>query len=132
MRVWTVHPKYLDTKGFVALWREALLARAVLKGKTKGWVHHPQLDRFKVVKNPIPYIDTYLKYIYEESCKRGYCFDRKKLGKKFTKKKLKVSRDFLKKEISDLKAKLKKRDPAKYRELIKAKQIELNPIFRKG
>ena len=29
MRLWTLHPKYLDGVGLVALWREALLARAV-------------------------------------------------------------------------------------------------------
>lgn len=37
MRLWVSHPKYLDCKGLVALWRESLLARKVLKGKTKGW-----------------------------------------------------------------------------------------------
>lgn len=35
MRLWTLHPKYLDTKGLVALWREALLAQKVLQGKQK-------------------------------------------------------------------------------------------------
>nr|WP_243687290.1 pyrimidine dimer DNA glycosylase/endonuclease V [Methanobacterium formicicum] len=47
MRLWSLHPKYLDVKGLVALWREGLLARAVLKGKTKGYTNHPQLIRFK-------------------------------------------------------------------------------------
>ncbi len=36
MRLWSLHPRYLDAKGLVALWREALLAQAVLKGQTKG------------------------------------------------------------------------------------------------
>jgi hypothetical protein len=27
MRIWTVHPRYLDPKGLVAAWREALLAQ---------------------------------------------------------------------------------------------------------
>ena len=47
MRLWSVHPKYLDSKGLVALWREALLAKQVLEGGTKGYRNHPQLDRFK-------------------------------------------------------------------------------------
>ena len=30
MRLWSLHPKYLDTKGLIALWRESLLAQSVL------------------------------------------------------------------------------------------------------
>ncbi len=37
MRLWSLHPRYLDAKGLVALWREALLARAVLRGATRGY-----------------------------------------------------------------------------------------------
>jgi hypothetical protein len=48
MRIWSIHPKYLDIKGLVALWREALLAKHVLEGRTKGYRNHPQLDRFKL------------------------------------------------------------------------------------
>ena len=46
MRLWSLHPKYLDARGLVALWREALLAQAVLRGETRGYRHHPQLARF--------------------------------------------------------------------------------------
>jgi len=42
MRIWSIHPKYLDAKGLVALWRETLLAKHVLEGKTKGYTNHPQ------------------------------------------------------------------------------------------
>ncbi|WP_338140756.1 pyrimidine dimer DNA glycosylase/endonuclease V [Candidatus Nitrotoga sp. 1052] len=28
MRLWTLHPCYLDSRGLVALWREALLAQS--------------------------------------------------------------------------------------------------------
>ncbi|HKX52383.1 MAG TPA: pyrimidine dimer DNA glycosylase/endonuclease V [Nitrosospira sp.] len=37
MRLWTLHPRYLDTKGLVAAWREALLAQKVLSGLTSGY-----------------------------------------------------------------------------------------------
>ena len=47
MRLWTLHPRYLDAKGLVAAWREALLAQKVLAGATKGYRHHPQLARFQ-------------------------------------------------------------------------------------
>ncbi|MDI6747818.1 MAG: pyrimidine dimer DNA glycosylase/endonuclease V [Rhodocyclaceae bacterium] len=41
MRLWTLHPRYLDARGLVALWREARLAQAVLGGKTRGYTHTP-------------------------------------------------------------------------------------------
>ena len=52
MRLWSLHSKYLDPQGLVALWREALLAQAVLRGETRGYLNHPQLDRFK--NHPAP------------------------------------------------------------------------------
>ena len=33
MRIWSLHPKYLDTKGLVALWRETLLVKMYWKAK---------------------------------------------------------------------------------------------------
>ncbi len=29
MRLWSLHPRYLDPQGLMALWRETLLAKAV-------------------------------------------------------------------------------------------------------
>ena len=78
MRLWSLHPKYLDSKGLVALWREGLLARAVLKGETKGYKNHPQLIRFKNHENPLAAINTYLLNVYRESERRFYNFNRKK------------------------------------------------------
>lgn len=80
MRLWTVHPRFLDTKGLTALWREALLARAVLEGKTKGYRNHPQLVRFKRSADPQAYIGQYLHTVHHEATKRGYHFDSSKLS----------------------------------------------------
>ena len=75
MRLWTVHPKYLDARGLVALWREALLARAVLRGGTRGYRHHPQLTRFREQARPVESLNQYLAAVYVEACRRGYAFD---------------------------------------------------------
>lgn len=80
MRLWTVHPRYLDSKGLVALWREALLAQAVLRKQTKGYRHHPQLARFQAQRTPRTAINAYLLVIYAEAQSRGYTFDRRKIG----------------------------------------------------
>jgi hypothetical protein len=77
MRLWSIHPKYLDVKGLVAVWREALLAQKVLEGKTKRYANHPQLIRFRKTADPILYVPrgTYLYYIYLEGKRRNYEFD---------------------------------------------------------
>lgn len=80
MRLWTLHPKYLDPQGLVALWRESLLARAVLRGETRGYQHHPQLERFKSHEEPRFAINAYLAAIFDEAVSRGYSFDPGKLG----------------------------------------------------
>ncbi len=129
MRVWIIHPKYLDCKGLVALWRETLLARKVLKGKTKGWRNHPQLNKFKTHKNPVVAINTYLLYVWKESEKRCYKFNKRKIEKSFTKKKIKIPKKEVISDFEDLKNKLKKRDTKRYREIVKVKKIEVNPIF---
>ena len=80
MRLWTIHPRYLDPQGLVALWRESLLARAVLRGQTRGYRHHPQLARFRAHPSPRYAINAYLAAIHAEATARGYQFDAGKVG----------------------------------------------------
>ena len=80
MRLWSIHPKYLDPKGLVALWREGLLAQKVLLGQTKGYRHHPQLDRFYACDDPVVAIGAYLAEVVREAQRRGYNFDESKVA----------------------------------------------------
>jgi hypothetical protein len=132
MRLWTINPEYLDHKGLVALWREALLAKKVLQGKTKGYKKHPQLNRFRLL--PLKFINTYLYFIWIESCRRGYCFDKRNITKPFTKKKITATKGQILYEFRHLKAKLKTRNKIKYRKLIKIRDPKAHPLFliRKG
>lgn len=79
MRLWSLHPKYLDPQGLVALWREALLAQAVLRGETRGYRNHPQLERFKSHVAPMAAMSGYLQAVHAESVVRGYVFDKNKI-----------------------------------------------------
>ena len=120
MRLWSIHPKYLDTKGLLALWREALLAQHVLLGLTKGYKNHPQLDRFKKQKDPISAMGAFLWNIVKEAKKRGYEFDESKIREKSAIKKsgiIKVTDGQITYEVEHLKKKLKVRDKGKYKEL---------------
>lgn len=64
----------------MALWREGLLAKAVLEGKTRGYTHHPQLKRFREHPDPLAAIQAYLKVVLEEAGRRGYRFDPSKVA----------------------------------------------------
>jgi hypothetical protein len=130
MRLWTLHPKYLDAKGLVALWREALLAQKVLQGATKGYKHHPQLLRFSKTKNPAAALATYLKGVHDESVRRDYSFDAAKIGAEFSREKMKETRGQLLYEWSHLKRKLKKRDPKRLREFAAVKIPAPHPLFK--
>ncbi len=131
MRLWSFDFKYLDKSGFLAVWREALLAKKVLEGKTKGYKNHPQLIRFKNSKNPIQMINLYLYEIYKESKKRNYCFDISKIDLKKTRKfkKIPITKKQLSYEFNHLLKKLKTRDKSQYNNLLKIKKINLNNLF---
>lgn len=75
MRLWSLHPHHLDRQGLTACWREALLAQAVLAGRTKGYRHHPQLDRLRASGDPMGAIAAYLDAVHAEAGARGYSYD---------------------------------------------------------
>jgi len=129
MRLWSLHPGYLDAKGLVALWREGLLAQKVLLGKTKGYRNHPQLERFKEHRNPKAAIATYLYAIYLEAKQRGYSFDQNKLGPQRTCQKIAVTREQLKYEMEWLISKLEARAPDHLKQLAIRPTIKPHPSF---
>ena len=132
MRLWSLDPKYLDRQGLLAVWREGLLAKKVLQGKTKGYTNHPQLIRFNECAKPIVAINSYLYFVFLESQKRGYVFDKTKIKKIELKKIIKVTSGQLEFELEHLLKKLKKRDLKKFREVKKLGKTEIkaNPIFK--
>ncbi|MDD2487411.1 MAG: pyrimidine dimer DNA glycosylase/endonuclease V [Candidatus Gracilibacteria bacterium] len=79
MRLWSIHPKYLDRAGLLACWREGLLAKKVLEGNTVGYKNHSQLNRFKAISNPSLGINAFLTQIYLEAKNRGYNFSKNKI-----------------------------------------------------
>lgn len=130
MRLWTLHPKYLDARGLVALWREALLAQKVLQGKTKGYHHHPQLTRFKAHEKPVAALAAFLREVHKEATRRGYTFDGSKIARGRLIAKISETDGQLQYEWRHLLRKLKQRAP---NVLAKYKKISIpdpSPIFR--
>ncbi len=130
MRLWSIHPKYLDVKGLLAVWREGLLARRVLEGRIKGYRSHPQLERFKKSGDPILYINAYLYQIFLEAERRGYSFDESKIKVVEVSELLPVTEKQVEYEFRHLLNKLKRRAEDKYEELKDCERIEVNPIFK--
>jgi hypothetical protein len=109
MRLWTLHPKYLDPQGLVALWREALLARAVLRGETRGYRHHPQLLRFQSHLAPR--------------------FDRRKVGPVRAISRIDSTAGQLRYEWQHLMRKLRARSPSLHRKWRGVRSPESHPLF---
>jgi len=130
MRLWSLHPVYLDSKGLVALWREALLAKAVLKGETMGYKNHPQLKRFRNSEYPVDCINQYLQHVHDESVKRGYNFDGGKIEPVLHSQILTVTDKQIAYELQHLLKKLKTRNKSVYMWLSSQRNIPPHPLFK--
>jgi len=134
LRLWSIHPRYLDRKGLGANWREGLLAQAVLLGRTKGWRNHPQLKRFKEHPAPIAAIGFFLLKVHEEATRRGYNYNLSKLVEPAEDvQRAEITVGQLRYEAEILMERLMRRAPRKYEELLEmAKEPgfpEPHPMF---
>jgi hypothetical protein len=129
MRLWTLHPAHLDPAGLVAAWREALLAKAVLRGRTRGYRAHPQLHRFHAHPHPVEAINTYLAGLRAEALRRGYRFDARKVRGPMTTLRIRATVGQLRFEWAHLLRKLSLRSPEAYR-AARRRRPQAHPLFR--
>lgn len=129
MRIWSLHPGYLDRQGLVACWRESLLAQKVLAGKTVGYTRHPQLARFRVLDDPLAGIGAYLQGLADEAGLRGYRFDVSRIARPDRVLTLTVTRGQLDVEAAHLLAKLKERSPERVAGFPKPADLLPHPLF---
>jgi hypothetical protein len=120
----------LDAKGLVAAWREALLAQKVLQGGTRGYTRHPQLARFRSHRRPVHAVAAYLAGLADEAQRRGYHFDTSKISRGKVRGAMEETEGQLLFEWKHLRAKLRARSPAVYREIGKIVMPEAHPLFR--
>jgi hypothetical protein len=140
MRLWSIHPVYLDAKGLVACWREALLAQKVLEGTTRGYTRHPQLERFRAAADPRAAIGFFLRALADEAESRGYRFDCSKIISPAPAEPLPVTQGQIEYELALLRSKVFARTPAwletpAWRAVTRtgrgAGPVRLNPSFRR-
>jgi hypothetical protein len=129
MRLWTVHPRYLDSKGLVAAWREGLLAQTVLLGRTRGYRHHPQLERFRDHPDPLAMIASYLSALHDESVARSYRFDASKIEPAPRCTGVEETKGQLLFEWRHLLGKLADRSPSVHKEVQAIEMPEPHPLF---
>jgi hypothetical protein len=130
MRLWSLHPRYLDRQGLLALWREALLAQKVIAGDTVGYRHHPQLERFLAAPSSSAAIATYLHTVCDEGARRGYRFDRTRIAGLRTRRRLAVTSGQILFEREHLIAKLETRTPSLAQQLVRDDRPQPNTSMR--
>jgi hypothetical protein len=130
MRLWTLHPQYLDAQGLVALWREGLLAQAVLRGETRGYTRHPQLQRFAAERSSVGCLAEYLRVVQKEAAGRGYTFRASKISRQRWAGQLVVSRGQLEYEWQHLRKKLAVRSAAWLGDVAHIRRPRAHPLFR--
>ena len=130
MRLWSLHPKYLDRQGLPACWRETLLAQKVLQGETHGYQNHSQLTRFRSQPDPLAALAAYLVGLAEEADRRGYHFDRLKINPGRVTTQIPVTNGQVLYEWEHLKEKLRRRDPGRLEQFSNIEMPEAHSLFR--
>lgn len=129
MRLWSVHPRYLDRQGLTACWREALLAQAVVDRVSGGYSRHPQLERFRAAEDPLASIGAYLRGVAAEADARGYRFDTTKVLAHDEVPGIPVTRGQLDYEWRLLLGKLAQRSPERLGSLADLERPHPHPLF---
>lgn len=80
MRLWSLHPQYLDDQTFYLTWKRGMIAVRALTGKLapyeQRFAHHGQLERFKKYPDPTQAISDYMHALVDEAERRHYQFPR--------------------------------------------------------
>ncbi|MBD8387233.1 pyrimidine dimer DNA glycosylase/endonuclease V [Dysgonomonas sp. BGC7] len=129
MRLWSLHPQYLDSAGLNASWREGLLAKNVLLGNTKGYTNHPQLIRFRNSADPSLYIDAFLTEIYKEAVRRNFSYSKEKIRMIENIPPISVTKGQLVFEYEHLRRKLQKRSPELLEKFPILTDLKPHPLF---
>ena len=117
MRLWTIHPKFLDRQGLLGLWLEGIVAQNALSGLKKGYSNHPQLNRFKAQEVPLSFLGSYLEVVAKEGHSRGYNLRLDRVTINRTEDKIPVTIGQVHYEFQHLSAKLSRRDKEAYQKL---------------
>jgi hypothetical protein len=132
MKLWSLHPSYLDIQGLHTVWQEGLLGMMIMENQDAGFQNDPQLIRFWLSGDPMGILGFYLSEIYNEAKNRGFNFDDYKLQKINNSLTISVNSGQIDYEALELMNILQKRDKEKFRELnqiFQQKSVKTHPLF---
>lgn len=139
MRLWSLHPSYLDKQALQVCWADALQAleyykqeRAYMKGITNDLspYFYPCLDRFRMTGSPIAHITNYLHGLCDESERRNTPFGRAKLPEFTPGLRLKVTDGQIAREEKLLLLQLNRRKQTQlWMDLFVAEYVQPHPLF---
>ncbi|MDH5205720.1 MAG: pyrimidine dimer DNA glycosylase/endonuclease V, partial [Hylemonella sp.] len=101
----------------------------VLHGQTRGYRHHPQLDRFRNSDAPLAAMSLFLQAVQTEALSRGYAFDARKIHPVQESVQLPVTAGQMQFEWEHLLAKLQLRKPDLLRRWQSTGAPEAHPLF---
>src|SRR5690554_1660646 len=129
MRLWSVHPRYLDRQGLTACWREALLAQTVVERTSGGYSNHPQLQRFRGTADPLAAVGAYLRGVADEADARGYSFTTSKILREGDVAQIPVTTGQLDYEWRHLLGKLAVRSSDRFEQFRDLDRPDAHPLF---
>lgn len=133
MRIWSLHPKYLDKKELIDSWNDGLRTIGILTRNHQGSIFRPELSRFRSQSEPIIAVEKYLLSIANEAKRRGYMVDIRKLPSipVVVSHKIPVSSGQIEYEWRQLMHVLAGRSPGFLRRIEYSPSHDINPIFYK-
>jgi hypothetical protein len=129
MRLWSLHPRYLDRQGLTACWREGLLAQAVIGRSSGAYSSHPQLQRFRNCSHPLTALGEYLHGVADEADARGYRFARDKIERTGQVPPIPVTDGQVAYEWRHLERKLASRSPEWHEQFAGLLTADVHPVF---
>ena len=120
-------PRYPGPACFVA---RGLTSPRGTTPQTRGYRHHPQLQRFQAHASPRFAINAYLAAIHSEATARGYAFDKRKIGPVRSVDSISATTGQIAYEWQHLMAKLAVRNQALRRHWRKVRKPLCHPLFK--
>lgn len=131
MRIWTLHPRYLDDATLREAWRDGLAARRRLVAGSKGRPTDPLIHAIAACKHPVRVIDAYLSHLHQEAQRRGKAFDRSRIDGARAGAGFAVDSERVRDDWDQLMARMAEREPARHERQAELRRPHCHPAFKR-
>jgi len=131
VRLWTLHPRYLDDSTLREAWRDGLTARRRLAAGPDLNTSDPVLLELAATRKPLATVDRYLRSLFEEARRRGKAFDLSRLGTATDAQSIPISSERVRQDWAELMGVIERRDPDRHARLKNLQRPHCHPAFRR-